>query len=405
MTGARNKYDYLLILLLVLMAGGTWGAFFQPVRVMMLLLLPVMLVEQIRNNTIVGLKKYNLERCFFLVWFVYALISLHQAVIMEKSVKYLIHLTIYFFGFIEFLWLSSKAENPKRSILIGWILMFVVTFPVAMYELIFDQHLSLSVQESDMSMRFGRNLMDDRLFASVTFGNLNSYNTVVCLAMAMILIFSLSDNRKDRIAAYVLLAMDTFIIIKNSSRGAFICLIFIIIVYLLTLLIHKRGTLFISTILIAILALAAIKLPDMYSMIQQRFQYEGFNDEGRIELIINGIKELWNSHLLGIGAGNFDPVMEQKYGMWISAPHNLWLEVLTQFGIIIFIGFMSMFGRIIHMAHKGDNDCKMACIIGLLALIPISIIDSTYILKCTTWFYIASLYVLCDTDYNYISEQ
>ena len=77
-----------------------------------------------------------------------------------------------FHMFFVLVWLADRAHYPQKAVLNGWLLLFVLTIPVALYELWFDVHLPMAVQESDMMMNFGYEVLERR-FASVTYGNLN----------------------------------------------------------------------------------------------------------------------------------------------------------------------------------------------------------------------------------------
>ena len=77
-------------------------------------------------------------------------------------------------------------------------------------------------------------------------------------------------------------------------------------------------------------------LGDLFWLITERFITQGLEDEGRANLITSSYDALLNSYLMGIGAGNFKPMMENYYKLEIAAPHNFFLEILIQYGLFIF---------------------------------------------------------------------
>ena len=112
----RNRYDILLIAMCWLMAAGLFG---------------------------------------LTLWACYAAVSLYWAIDLPESAKAFVHLLINFIGFGELIWLASKAQRPQHSVLVGWALMFMTTVPIALHELMTDNHLPMSLQESDYYMKLG----------------------------------------------------------------------------------------------------------------------------------------------------------------------------------------------------------------------------------------------------------
>ena len=388
----------------LLAAGGT-GGFFQPIRILFLLLLPFCFKDLFgisHKQPDVSAPKYKYEKTFLVIWWLTALAGLILAINLSVSVKAFIHLTIYFIGFCEVIWLASKACNPQKAILTGWMLMLLITAPVAIWEFMTDHHLPQSFQQSGEVLVLGE-VREARKFASVTFGNLNSYNTVLCLILCMMLIRTTDTGcTKTRFLSYICVLITSLFIIMNSSRGAFLCMAAVMALYFLILMFTGRlGKL----VPIAVAALAAVfilsgKLSDTLYIIIGRFNTQGVGDGNRMILIKNGIEEIVSSFGLGIGIGNFPFIMENKYHLGITAPHNMMIEIGAQFGVVILAGFLGMLASIAKKAWRGNAQNKTAALLGLVTLIPVSIIDSTHILKASIWMYLVSLYILCNPYYN-----
>jgi O-antigen ligase len=268
--------------------------------------------------------------------------------------------------------------------------------PIALYELKTDVHLPMSVQQSESSLYGGE---VDRLFASVTFGNLNAYNVVLCMTLSMMLIGTLQKGKRIVWVAYICALMSLLLIILNGSRAASICAALILTLYTFMMMRGKKIFLFAAATAIAG-GLLLYFYKDALSLIIQRFQEQGLEDNGRMKVLICGLKEWYGSGGMGVGIDNFNPIMEYKYHLAITPPHNLWLEVGAQYGIFVFIGFFALFIRLFLASRKGTTFNKTAAFIGIAALLPMSIIDSGYLLKTTTWFYIVSLYMVCNPAYN-----
>jgi hypothetical protein len=139
---------------------------------------------------------------------------------------------------------------------------------------------------------------------------------------------------------------------------------------------------------------------DLFSFVIMRFQSQGLEDVGRLGVLTHGIEELVRTYGLGIGIGNFIPTMLDKYHLEIAAPHNLWLEVGTQFGVIILLAFIGFFIRVYKHSKNGTIFNRSAAILYIFPFLPVSIIDSSYLFKVTTWIFIGTLYILSQQEYN-----
>ena len=402
----RNKYDYLLSLMIILLSAGNIGGWAEPARVLIWLLIPFyvrdhLFLQSARQAVTKENVSFKYELLLFITWGFYSLLSLYWAMDFNDSAKSLMYITTNFIGFGEILWLASKADMPQHSILKGWLIMILITMPIALYEFIYDTHLAMSVQEEGASMRFGSEIVERR-FASVTYGNLNTYNIILCMAFSMMLILAFNEQKKKRKMAYLMLFAISGFIINNNSRGAILCIAGGIA--LLWLLKFKYYKLSIEIFILPLLVFAGIVWcyqKGLFALIALRFADQGLEDVGRLDMIIYGIEDLMNSYGFGIGIGNFAPFMMKYHPCDLAAPHNLWLEIIEQFGIYIFLGFLGMFIRIHKRAKHGSRQNYIATILGITLLIPISIIDSVYLLSPYIWFYIASLYVLSLPQYNY----
>ena len=403
MRQSYNQYDVLLCLLMILMAAGQIGGALQLPRMALILILPFFIFSRVFVSSSDDFSvsrtfpAYRYEVFFFLVWWLHSLVSLFFAFDLSGAGKAFAYLSINFLGLFEILWLAARAIQPQRAILTGWMLMFLCTLPVALYELTTDAHLPMSVQSSDETIYGGE---VNRLFASVTFGNLNAYNVVLCMTFSMMMIRTFSPIKKDKLIAYACAFVVTLLIVINGSRAASLCVGFVLFLFLCIMMRNKKQAFSLFAVFALIGGVMVYKYHDAFSLIIQRFQTQGFEDSYRMSILINGLKEWYLSGGWGIGINNFNTIMEQKYHLLITPPHNLWLEVGAQFGIFIFIGFLLLFMRVYQWSRKGAAFNKSAALIGIAALLPMSIIDSGYLPKTHTRFYIASLYILSHPAYN-----
>lgn len=393
-----NIYDVVLLVLYVLLVFGMIGNGAQPVRLAMVALAPIMIVDVLRRPH-ESIAYYRHEVFFIVFWWIYSLGFMFKAVELVESVKHQVFFLIHLLGFFEVLWAANKARNPQRAICLGWIAMLILTLPVAVWEFTGGQHLWTTIME-DQSIVFGK-VRIDRPYAAVTFGNLNSYNTVICWALPCLFTFALFPQKKFDTALALLTFVPLFlIVVLNSSRGAILCMGALIAIYVgCYLKVGKHRSMMLGLVVVAVFILAYY-LYEMFYFIIGRFTDQGMSDDGRMENILKGIEAWWDSCMLGIGVGNYEPIMDKIYRVAIPAPHNLFLEIFVVWGIIIAVAFVWVLLRLYRRSRLGDLRNRYFVYFGFICLLFGGMVDSTYWMKAATWLYFSSLFIMADPRYN-----
>ncbi len=403
----ENKYDRLIVFLILFLAFGSVGGAFQPVRLFIVGLIPLCTITFSKDDDL--LKKYNYERYYFIFWILYGFVSTMWVFHLDESMKELVYLIVNFYGFFSILSLSSRANKPQKSIIKGWMLLFVVTLPIALTELWFDQHLNISYDTSDSYTNFGRGVVTQRIFASVTYGNLNGYNTILTYILPFLLSTLIRDEIKSNkwmTAIYWILSLFLiYIVFSNSSRAAIACVLIAFIVFMFYYLRNIKAFILFLSIFIAVASTLYVKFEELFYFLMLKMEVQGLEDEGRQSLIINGFDALIKSNLFGIGAADFMPTMAREYDMINTSPHNLFLEIIVQYGLVIGLLFLGMIGKIVWRIRKITSKRYKFIIISSLITFPmVTLIDSSYLLGVGTWLYIASLYVIGDVYFSKTSQ-
>ena len=231
----RNRFDYILICLLSLMAFGSFGGFWQPVRIAELSLIPLMAYDILRRHPqATTLGKWIAG--FLVGWWLWALVSLFWACDLIASAKYVIHLDIYMMSFAEIIWLSRRSAKPVQSLTIGWLLAAVLTMPLALWELVTDHHLPSSVRQC-LYVRLSETELMPRPFAAGTFDNLNAYNVLLGCSFAALTRALLHSRRWQTVGYGIAYILIIIILLSNGSRGALLAVIVGLI--MLTIIAHR----------------------------------------------------------------------------------------------------------------------------------------------------------------------
>ena len=395
----KNKFDHLLTFLISLQVFGIIGDAFQPIRVFVLLLIPFTLIHFFQNKF--DYKKFWYEFLFFLFWIFYAILSLIWVNDIFNGLKEITYLCTNFFTLLAILFLSRNAINPKIAIIRGWVIVAIISLPYALFEIFFDIHLPVSTLESG-SLIGGTDLIQK--YASFTFGNYNGYNVRLLYILPFFLsLLFLNKSTKKSILISIIILLIFFILISNGSRGALVCIFIYLLIFIFS--IKKLKVNHFSLIIILLTPLIALVyfFDQIFFLITLRLNSRGFEDDERSEIALNCFKLLKKYNYLGVGSGNYLNAMNANFNLEISATHNLFLEVLTSYGLIIFFLFFVLLFRIIIKIYKTRNSINRFILLNFCVAFPfLTLIDSGYLLDSSIWIVISSLIVFSDNSYKNI---
>lgn len=388
-----NKFYFLIQLFIILQVFGAYGGLFQPSRVFFIFGIPFFIVSFLNKKNWI----YNkFEFWFFLFWIFYAFFSSIWSLIPLDSFKETIILIFNFSSFFLLIFLSNKIKNPRLALINAWLILFVLTIPIALYEFLFDNHLSLSYGSESSIINYNNGNVALRNFASVTYMNLNGYNVMLCYMIPFVM-SKLFYNKTvlKKYFFWTLYFFLVYIILKNGSRAASLNLIISMLVFAFYYIEKKSTFVKFSLSIVFLLLLISYFFIDEFSFIALRVSEEGLSDARRLLVIDGGLRALIDSYFFGIGAGNFVAVMENIYMLDLTSPHNFLLEIVVQYGIIILFLFMGLFYRLYKKMQKSNSKTTRFIIMSSILTFPLtSVIDSGYLQSIYPWLFISSLFII-----------
>ncbi len=391
-----NKYDKYIFLLIVSLVFGGFGGSLMIVRVLSVLLLPALFLK-INYCQDYASKYYK----FFILFYAFCIMSFAWTPDKDQALKELLYYPVHFLIFLEIIVFSRFSRDPLKTISTSWLICVGITSIIAMWEITTSNHLALSKFEAeDVTLNVG-GVISERPFAAVTFGNFNGYVAFLCFAMPF-LFYYLMQNRGD--VKNVLLSMSVFFativaILVDASRGG---LLTILIMGLILFLMTKRSVYKVGLLLAVIAFIVYFILPNMDTMfVAMALKSEGGNlytDESRFAIWSDGLKVLYNYIFVGSGVGSISAAM-RRVTTGITITHNMFLEVLVQFGVVFFVVFMFYLLRLFKRGTiTKDRNIKIMLYMALIALPIYSIIDSGYLLNPVIYAAFASLTVFAYID-------
>lgn len=387
-----NKYDLLIILTIVTLAWGNNDAlrFLYPIRIIGFVGLFVVASDWRLIN-----KEYMRWCLLFVIWSLYIIISLIWAPNPGDAIAQAFHI-ITVFGAMGLMMVAAlKAKEPLNSLITGWVAMVLITLPIAFWEISTGNHLASGSYHAD-TMAYGQL----RVFAAVTFGNINSYAVVLAFAFPFV-IAGLVGNKKEapfRLLLMVITAIIGGLILLSASRGCLLCFIFGL---LLILLLQLKGKFsFLSFFMMVFILLGGLyyvieKLElNLLFEITARLENEGF-ETVRGEIYQAGLEAASNSAYLGGGVGSTVPYMIKYTNCPVKVTHNAFLEILIEYGVFIFLYFWCKFySSAMKLWKSGNIKVKIIGAYYTVATLVLFLIDDYYTGESVFWVFTASLIVL-----------
>lgn len=389
-------FSALFSILIISQFFGLYGGGFVPARVFTLLFIPFCFYGHIGK-----VLKYDM----FLVGMIILFLASISVIILSDNVNVKVNEILYslvnLILLIEIICFSYSIKDVYKIIFSSFLVFILLTIPIAMYEIIFDKHMSVSfLEEKQLVGGLGVN----KVFASVSYGNYNQYNFLLAISFPIIASGILKRNfltKGMRYISILTLSLIALIIIINGSRGAFLSILISLVVfywqyYRITRLSKIALLKFIFLAIVCCLIVGYfVSNSSIFDYIIYRLTTKGFEDNARAQLISAGFELLVNSNFIGIGPGNFLEFMDKLgYDVRALPPHNMFMEILSQLGILFFLSFLYFLYRIYNKMKIVEPHIKFLLISSLLTLPFNFVINSFYINVVYMWIYFGSLYVL-----------
>lgn len=396
----NNQYDRFVTSCIILLATGTVSIdFINYYFIIGLVCIPLMLYG---IKTISCTHKIAPIVLFMLIWFLYAYISVIWTPFGRYTMREIWNFSWCIIIFVSIFYAIKLCNNPKKSILNGWCWLILITLCVALWEVITDSHIP---QFGDFNAvnQGGVATLSHRIYAAVTYKNLNSYSTLLCMALP-ILCYGVF-NMPQKIPFTIAIFGASIMLIINASRASLLALIIdlIILIFFYRRLQIKNKKIITLFLIISITVIICVFGAFIVRTAIARFVYYGADNifaeskGGRYELWLCGLKACIDSMGFGQGVGSFYTYYKEA-GFHICYPHNLVIEFVMQYGIWLFIPFgWLLFNSWRTLIRNKDNYTnKMFGWMLLCSFIPTVVIDDTYLIHPYVWLWLCTQFSLAN---------
>lgn len=347
---------------------------------------------------------------FFFLWLVWGIgtMFIFSPDIISASKELSDIFFMFLFGLVMFITVGDDWSFAIKSISITWTIAVIVSALVAVWELKTGQHLENAFVDGIPDY------YSSRIIVASTLGNPNNYSAFLLLSLPFVFcLASIYEKWLIRtIVAIVAVIIFSLIVITASRIGLFGFFFF----FLLIIILYKKKILYAFTILIclsiSIYTVAPFSNIDtkifehlwLFGKLdtQDMFVYLGSTEE-RLNLLLGGLYITVNSLFIGCGPNNFKTrimSIDMPYSVSVPNPHSFLMEVLSQYGLIVFLSLLSLLYYLLTIFYtlaknKSIPSGKRFAAITLCAAIPLYIIagfmNSSYISQPTNWFFFASI--------------
>ena len=387
MMNKQNKYDYYLIALIASLGAGEFGGALQLPRAIAILLIPALLKAAATTPKHI-IKK---PRTFAVVILAWSFISLAWTGSFERGLEELVYFIVHMLYFLEIVVFTSKSNKQIRSISTGWCIAVLATAAVAFWEIQTGQHLITSKMQEDKVLSTGF----VRRFASATFYNFNDYEVFLCYSVPFLLVaISTMKKWKETTLFFLALLCAVVVCIFNASRGATIAILTMTVLGLLGIINKSSTSRKYIFVLVSLFTFILYKYADAIFMnLAARLEISTMAESGRTEIWYLALLCLENTMFIGTGIAGVEKGMSVVSNDYL-APHNLFLEILVEFGIFIFTFIAGILLKMLRHTAKGKSPYKRIIIATFIAWPIIAIVSSKYLLCPDLYAFIASFYVL-----------
>lgn len=391
------KYIISLVFITALLpgVGGSieMGFFYMTPLRMALLLLPVIYIGErllgIRRGSYY-LKSSNMGSILFvIIWFLYSLLTVFWVKDLDawKHGEYFIGLGVWTVLLFD---MADLKEDEFTLILKAAHIAIIVHNIVGWYEVVTHDYLFLPPERIELIRKYGI------YYPISTMLNQNDFALVLIFGLCTsVFFFKISKKKSIKIFNFLLFLSNILLIICTDSRLGIAGMIIALIVMGI-FLIKRRYKLYLLGTGLAALVISIVAMPQIYLKLLEKvrsyFTEDLLNplvntDAVRLNLIRNGIVFLRETFGFGVGTGNTEYWMQTEpvyYVRGVTNMHNWWIEILTNFGVLIFVLYIAFFSFLLYSLYQKYkkakvNHIKMMCVcaVSFMSAFVISCISSS----------------------------
>lgn len=343
-------------------------------------------------------------------WLVYGCITLVWAPSTADAVEDLIFLFMSA-SIIAIAVFTLRSLRDLDRFFRFWLLLLAAINLIGLWELRTGQHLPMSKSNE---------VFFDHDLPTCVFRNPNDFATVLTLGLPFAIAW-IGHVRTllPRLAGLAMVLSSLTLVLATGSRANVIAIMVGGLFWFALLLPpRKKAATLLAAVVVAVLLAAA--LPNAFrerveevgeelgTVNVERLETSGTSLNIRKNLIANALGLVVDSYGFGVGAGNVEHRIEQQsanFTAGIVNVHNWWVEILANYGVVVFAGYVVFFLSILTglfrarrlLIDEREKRIAEALLFGLVAFSVASTSSSSVMTLRPQWFFFA--FALAFLDY------
>jgi teichuronic acid biosynthesis protein TuaE len=329
-------------------------------RIITLVSFALILILAFKTNINLKMKNgKNIYSILFMVfWFVYAILSLAWVKDYNAWLK-----ALYFLGLGVICIIIFKQQlRSSNDILLSLKIMSVMVIIhnlIGWSEILSGRFLFLPLEKARIYAEYN--------YPASMFGNTNDFATYLLISVFILYICLVNSSNIVVKSIYTFTIFSSvWLMMMTSSRANVLGLIVALIFFILFSLKSNKGKVSMILALLFGFLITLIRPEIIFSFFSSfsdnldfDYSYEGGSTYVRDNLLKNGLSFLIATGGFGTGAGNIEYWMQNYslYPTWgITNIHNWWMEILTGYGLLVFILYIIFYlGLLLSLIKKYKN--------------------------------------------------
>lgn len=298
----------------------------------------------ISGDIIFPYKRIKIYVVFFCIWLVYAIIGLCWILSINHALNSILCLFVGI-SLILFFSFYFRLKEDMINLFRIWFCIFFCFIIFGFYEIFTGFHL--------FDLEF-YTLPNTMYLPTVVFSNTNNYATFLTLSTPLSLSI-ISNNKKflHRLIGVFTVLASIYLIFICDSRANIIAVLLILGLYFLInfsnrtfqklVVIFGAIVVFLTIVLPGTIMGHVSKIDDVFKSVTSFNENIIDSNTVRLNLVKNGLEFLSSTAYFGVGPGN-GPYWMSHFRSFNTGEafslHNWWLEILVDYGIFIFIGYV-----------------------------------------------------------------
>lgn len=310
----------------------------------------------------------------FIVWLIYAIIQLSYSAYYFRTFY---HIRMLVVGLILIVILvklvDSKAWFNRTYIL--WGITLLLTICIGWWEVFSGSHLPTSG-----AMSYSLNDV-----VTAGFYNPNDYSFFLGISLPVIF-FWVKKKSIYKVIGYFMLLSSLYFFYLNGSRSIMLVSVLVIFFFFIEIGIKRKGLFMLMLTLLGITIFFKDMIIEGYNEVMTLFNSTNSLLGVRLQLYSSTFN-VFKEYPFGVGPGNVELYMPIEG----DNVHNFFLEVLANYGIIIFVALVTFFVISIYKICKASktediNEFTKPILWSTIIFIPASFVSSSIFQFGITWF-------------------